>query len=62
MLKVIEYFTLQMAKLRFKVVPPVDDLKKELIKPETLTQVVVPWISTMLLFLKMSGTSISTFD
>lgn len=42
MLKVIEYFTLQMAKLRFKLVPPVDDLKKELIKPETLTQVVVP--------------------
>lgn len=41
MLKVIEYFTLQMAKLRFKLVPPVDDLKKELIKPETLTQVVV---------------------
>lgn len=42
MLKVIEYFTLQMAKLRFKLVPPVDDLKKALIKPETLTQVVVP--------------------
>lgn len=42
MLKVIAYFTLQMAKLRFKLVPPVDDLKKELIKPETLTQVVVP--------------------
>lgn len=42
MLKAIEYFILQMAKLRCKLVPPVDDLKKELIKPETLTQVVVP--------------------
>lgn len=35
MLKAIEYFILQMAKLRCKLVPPVDDLKKELIKPET---------------------------